>query len=44
MIENDLGLRLIDLGVDVAKLETRCLHRLHENLLGEIENAVLVRG
>ena len=28
MIENDLRLRLIDLGIEVAKIEDMCLHRL----------------
>ena len=43
MIEHDLRLRLIDLGVDVAELEDVRLHRFHENLPREFENAVLIR-
>src|SRR5438477_1613257 len=41
MIENDLRLWLIDLGVDVAKLEHVCLHRFEEDSPGQLENAFL---
>ena len=33
VIENDLRLRLIDLGIDVAKLKDMRLHRFQKNLL-----------
>src|SRR5213076_874292 len=41
MVENDLRLLLIDLGIDVAKLEHVCLHRLEEDSPGQLENAFL---
>src|SRR6185295_4717916 len=44
VIENDLGLRLIDLGVDVAELEDVRRHRFLENLFGELENPLLISG
>ena len=44
MIENDLGLRLIDFGIDVTKLKHVGLHRFQENLLGQLKDAFLARG
>ena len=44
MIENDLRLWLIDLGIDVAKLEHVCLHRFQEDSPGQLENAFLAGG
>src|SRR3954469_12604942 len=44
MIENDRRLRLVDLRIDVAKLENVRLHRFGENLSCEFEDAFLVSG
>src|SRR5207249_11899989 len=41
MIENNLRLGLIYVGIDVAKLKDMCLHCCEENLLGQLENAFL---
>src|SRR6516162_8959046 len=44
MIENDLRLGLVDLGVDVAELKHVRLHCLLENLLGKFQDAFLIGG
>ena len=44
VIENDLRLRLIDLGVDVRESEHARLHRFRLNLLREFEDAFRIGG
>ena len=44
VIENDLRLWLVDFGIDVAKLEHMRLHRLQENLFGQLKNTFLTGG
>ncbi len=43
VIEHDLRLRLIDLGVDVAELKNVRLHRLLKYVLRELEDAFVAR-
>src|SRR5204863_7831103 len=43
VIEIDLGLRLVDFGIDVAKPKHVRLHRFAEYLLREFEDSPLIR-